>query len=238
MLFDVDDTLVDLRSAMRSAFRELASAHLRRERVVWEPAAWEAAESSFCEDAGQQYARYLAGELSFWGQRVARVRDAYRAAGSAVPDAEGLIAWEDEYERVVRQRWRPFDDVPEALARLRSAGVAVAAVTNNVASYQREKLSIAGLEGFDVVVGTDTVGAVKPAPEIFLEGARRLGLDAQQCAYVGDDPWADGVGAQDAGLESVLVDRRGTVEAPDGVTKVATVEAAVDFVLKAPARVE
>ncbi|GAA1170439.1 HAD-IA family hydrolase [Nesterenkonia xinjiangensis] len=238
VLFDVDDTLVDLEGAMRATFRELASAHLLREGVVWEDSAWEAAESSFCGDAGQQYARYLAGELSFLEQRIARVRDAYRAAGAPVPDPQSLLHWEDGYEQAVRRRWRPFSDVPEALARLRSAGVAVGAVTNNVAAYQRAKLGIAGLGGFDVVVGTDTVGEVKPAPAIFHEGARQLDLAPASCAYVGDNPVVDGVGARDAGLESVLVDRKGIVESPEGVTKVATVEAAVDFVLGAPARVE
>lgn len=238
VLFDVDDTLVDLQSAMRATFRELASAHLLREGIVWDDAGWEAALSSFSGDAGQQYARYLAGELSFLEQRIARVRDAYRAAGAAVPDPQSLLPWEDEYEQAVRRRWRPFGDVPEALTRLRTAGVAVGAVTNNEARYQREKLRIAGLEGIEVVVGTDTVGEAKPAPGIFHEGARQLGLTPAECVYVGDNPLVDGAGARDAGLGSVLVDRSRSVEAPEGVTKVATLEAAVDFVLGAPARVE
>ncbi|GAA3055627.1 MULTISPECIES: HAD family hydrolase [Actinomycetes] len=238
VLFDVDDTLVDLESAMRAAFRDLASVHCLQEGTVWEDAAWEAALGTFCEDAGGQYARYLAGDLSFLEQRIARVRDAYRAAGAPVPDPQSLLRWEDEYEQVVRRRWRPFDDVPHALDRLRHAGVAVGAVTNNVADYQREKLRIAGLESIEVVVGTDTVGAVKPDAAIFHEGARQLGLAPEQCAYVGDNPVVDGAGAREAGLVSVLVDRRDLVDAPAGVTKVSTLEAAVDFVLGAPARVE
>jgi 2-phosphoglycolate phosphatase len=44
-----------------------------------------------------------------------------------------------------------------------------------------------GLTGFlDVVIATDDAPLKKPAPDPLLEGARRLGVPAHRCIYVGD----------------------------------------------------
>ena len=45
----------------------------------------------------------------------------------------------------------------------------------------------------------------KPAADFFLQGARDLGLPPEQVAMVGDDPEADVLGAQEAGLSGIFV---------------------------------
>lgn len=239
VLFDVDDTLIDLGSAMRATFVELSAGLL----AALDGAARRRAAEVFVRDAERRYHAYLAGELSFVEQRLARVRDACAAVG-VVLAAHGPAAatlgeiWGEQYEDAMRRRWRPFDDVHSGLDALEAAGISVAAVTNNVAEYQMDKLRTAGLARVRQVVGIDAVGAAKPDPAIFREGARRLGLLPEQCAYVGDDPAADGIGARDAGMLSVLVDRHGRHAEIDGVTKVNSLRAALDFVDSTRSRVE
>ncbi|GAA3285720.1 HAD family hydrolase [Nesterenkonia halobia] len=239
VLFDVDDTLVDLGTAMRATVVELAA----QLPAALDLEARRRAAELFAQDGRRRYHAYLAGELSFVEQRVARMRDACAALGVPLPDrgapAEALAElWGEPYEQAMRRRWGPFDDVHPSLDALEAAGFAVGAVTNNVAAYQTEKLRTAGLERIADVVGIDAVGVVKPDPAIFHEGARRLGLAPEQCVYIGDDPAADGIGARDAGMLSVLVDRAGRHAEIEGVTKVNSLRAALDFVHRAGGRVE
>lgn len=239
VLFDVDDTLVDLGSAMRATVVELAA----QLPAALDLEARRRAAELFAQDGRRRYHAYLAGELSFVEQRVARMRDACAALGVPLPDrgasAEALAElWGEPYEQAMRRRWGPFDDVHPSLDALEAAGFAVGAVTNNVAAYQTEKLRTAGLERIADVVGIDAVGVVKPDPAIFHEGARRLGLVPEQCVYIGDDPAADGIGARDARMLSVLVDRAGRHAEIEGVTKVKSLRAALDFVHRAGGRVE
>ena len=104
---------------------------------------------------------------------------------------------------------RAFDDVTPILDALDSAGIPYGAVSNNVHDYQRVKLDAAGLERIRVLVGTDTVGAAKPDPAIYLEGVRRLGTGAGETLYVGDNRLLDADGSTAAGLLGVWLNRGG-----------------------------
>lgn len=217
VLFDLDDTLIDLRSAQLPAFAETVRAQWPEAPAEGSASFREAAEH-FAADRGGHYPRYLSGELDFPGQRLARARDALGLLGApedqAEPDA-GL--WTDGYEARVRSHWRVFDDVVAALAGLREAGVGVGIVTNNKEAYQRGKADAIGLADVAVLVGSDTAGAPKPDPAPFLEGCRRLGLAPESVACVGDSLESDVRGAQAAGLVPVWLRRLATAPETDGV---------------------
>lgn len=57
---------------------------------------------------------------------------------------------------------------------------------------------------FDVVVGGDETARLKPDPEPLLVAADRLGVDPDDCAYVGDSPF-DILAAKAAGMHAVAV---------------------------------
>lgn len=59
---------------------------------------------------------------------------------------------------------------------------------------------------FDLVLASGEVGVRKPDPGIFYAALERLGAKAGQSAYVGDNYWADVIGARNAGLIPVLLD--------------------------------
>jgi FMN phosphatase YigB (HAD superfamily) len=50
------------------------------------------------------------------------------------------------------------------------------------------------------------VGISKPEPGIFYAALERLGATADQSLYVGDNYWADVIGARRAGVTPVLLD--------------------------------
>ncbi|MDY6055679.1 HAD family hydrolase [Micrococcus sp.] len=212
VLFDLDDTLLDLRTAQLAAF----TATVRRQ---WPQAPdvgsrrFDDAAHHFAADVAGHYQRYVAGETDFTGQRLARARDALTQLGApealAVPRPE---LWTDAYEAEVRSHWALFEDVAPTLEALRRRGVAVGIITNNVEAYQRGKADTIGLTDVRVLVGSDTAGAPKPDPAPFLEACRRLDLAPAQVACVGDSLTHDVRGAAAAGLVPVWL-RRGLPDA-------------------------
>lgn len=212
VLFDIDDTLVDLKTAMEIAVRQVSTEYLAElsERQ------WEELHSEFREDPAGYYHAYLRGELGFVEQRIARVRRAFSLSGGALPE-EQVEKWNAEYEQEAERNWLSYSDVAGALDQLDAAGIVYGAVSNNVAAYQRRKLDFAGLSRVSVLVGTDTVGVPKPDPAIFLEGVRRLGFRASETLYVGDNLLVDAVGASQAGLPALWLNREGRrAELPSG----------------------
>ncbi len=69
-----------------------------------------------------------------------------------------------------------------------------------------EKLGIADF--FDFTLAAGEVGVWKPRPEIFLAALERAGVDAADAVYIGDNYYADIIGARDAGIDAILVDWR------------------------------
>lgn len=91
------------------------------------------------------------------------------------------------------------------LAAADSLGLRKAVATSTGHERALEKLTISGLEGrFEVVVGGDEVALGKPAPDIFLLAAERLGLPPQEClAFDDSDPGV--LAAHAAGMRVVII---------------------------------
>ncbi len=92
------------------------------------------------------------------------------------------------------------------------------AVTNGNANLER--IGIRHLF-HDVVTAVD-VGAAKPARLIFLEAVNRAGVGVEETLHVGDHPEIDIVGAKEAGLRTVWINRHGDgwpehVSPPDAI---------------------
>ncbi|GAA4364686.1 HAD family hydrolase [Paeniglutamicibacter cryotolerans] len=203
VLFDIDDTLVDLRSAALAGFHRQTATDFAGVRAQDR----NAAADDYARDGGGHYERYMAGELSFIGQRIERIHRAYAMVGVPSPEAAGLETWSSDYEKAIRASWAPFDDVHACLDELDALGIPYGAVSNNVEEYQRGKLKAAGLERITVLVGSDTAGAPKPDPRPFLAGAALLGTAPSETLYVGDNPINDVQGAKAAGLPALLLER-------------------------------
>ena len=124
-------------------------------------------------------------------------------------------------------RFRPYPEVPDALARLRARGARLAVVSNWDVSLH-DVLERTGLRSLvDAVVISAELGAAKPDPAIFRAALARLGAAPGDALHVGDSVEHDVAGARAAGIEAVLVARDGA-EAPDGVRAVASLDELLD----------
>jgi putative hydrolase of the HAD superfamily len=99
--------------------------------------------------------------------------------------------------------------VPEALMRLRAAGLRLVVVSNADGTVE-EGLTRAGLRArLDVIVDSFLVGAEKPDPRIFTHALAQAGTIAARAVHVGDLYAVDVLGARAAGIEGVLLDPYG-----------------------------
>jgi putative hydrolase of the HAD superfamily len=75
--------------------------------------------------------------------------------------------------------------------------------------WRRELQRLQLVDAVDVTVFCGDVGWRKPARIIFERATQLLGVSADRCCFVGDDPRWDAEGAANAGMRSILLDRDG-----------------------------
>ncbi|HSZ72056.1 MAG TPA: YjjG family noncanonical pyrimidine nucleotidase [Cytophagaceae bacterium] len=81
-------------------------------------------------------------------------------------------------------------------------------LTNGFRETQRTKLRSAGIEHyFQQVIHSDESGFMKPDKRMFDYALHVAGITAHQCLMIGDDLYADVLGAKNAGIDHVFVNR-------------------------------
>ncbi len=101
-----------------------------------------------------------------------------------------------------------YPDVMETIDALREKGVRVGILTNGFKYDYIEILKMLGLSNFfDIVMGPDSCGYGKPDKRIFQYALDELDLEPNEVIYVGNDYEKDYVGAGEAGMVSLLIDR-------------------------------
>jgi phosphoglycolate phosphatase len=107
------------------------------------------------------------------------------------------------YERCMFGQTRVFPGVAELLDHLRKRELPWGVVTNKAARFTEPLVrSIDLFASAAVVISGDTTPHAKPHPEPLLEAARRIGVSASECIYVGDDQ-RDIVAGRAAGMRTV-----------------------------------
>ncbi|WP_433172928.1 HAD family hydrolase [Actinoallomurus sp. CA-150999] len=205
VLFDLDGTLVDHRSAVLTAISELIRPYtdtaLPADRLVRQ---WWTLERHHMDE-------YLAGRCSFTEQRRRRLRSFLPLLGEPVSDDAALDAWfAEHYQSAYEAAWRLYPDVLPCLANLHALPAAPrkAVLTNGDRHQQRAKLERFGLiDSFDAVLTSDELNVAKPDPTCFTTACRLLGSLPHDTIYVGDWLEGDAIAASRAGLSGIWIDR-------------------------------
>ena len=213
--FDLDDTLIDSAPAWRAgldaAFTRL---HERRPELSREAiqATWQGASRALGE-------RLDAGALTVAQVRERRWRDALATLGIA----DHMLA--AELEATLAETFigglRLHDDAAGALDWLRGRALAggsrrphhLGIITNGAAdaaldSQYTKALRTGLLDRVDSFLASDAAGYRKPDPRIFARALERAGVAPHEALYIGDSIDNDVVGANRAGMVSVLLWRR------------------------------
>lgn len=112
-----------------------------------------------------------------------------------------------------RTYWRTFLDTMqlregsvEFLQEARRNGSQIVIVTNLTAQIQLKKLIQLKIERLiDFLVTSEEAGQEKPAPAIFQLALEKVGLQAHEACYVGDDELADIEGANNLGIKAYYI---------------------------------
>ncbi len=146
-------------------------------------------------------------EDAFW---VTYSRRHLVALGAAAARAEELAPRIQAY---MSANHRPQAHVPdqllEALQTLKSGGFILGVLSNRTKPFASE-LDELGLSPYlDFSIAAGEVNLWKPDPGVFAHALERAGTAPGESVYVGDNYFADVVGARRAGLKPVLFDPRG-----------------------------
>jgi 2-haloacid dehalogenase len=103
----------------------------------------------------------------------------------------------------------PFPDVPEALTRLKAAGLTTAVLSNGTHAMLEAAVNSAGLGGLiDAIYSVDAVGVFKPHPNVYRLATTGLGLPADAIAFQSANAW-DAYAASAFGMRVVWCNRYG-----------------------------
>lgn len=213
VLFDLDDTLFAHRAAVARGIVRYAttlSAPYDAQDSDELVAVWHDLEE-------EHYHRYLAGQLDFEGQRQARARAFAAHHGVTLSPAEAS-AWFASYFEHYVAAWSLHDDALPCLDELETAlpGVRFGLITNGDLAFQRRKVESVGLDRrIPTLVASGEVGVAKPDAAIFHHACALFGVQPAQAAYVGDRLRTDAIGAAQAGLTGVWLNRRSETPSPE-----------------------
>ncbi len=144
-----------------------------------------------------QIGTYVEGEEEGWYLRLCERTT--RSPERAVYEAERRRLFEELVPR------EPMRGIRELLAELDSAGVPLAIASTAPARWvvtAAERIGVRAL--FRAIVTGDEVARRKPAPDVYLEAARRLGVDPSKTIAIEDS--APGIAsARAAGMQTVVI---------------------------------
>jgi len=150
-------------------------------------------------------------------------RDAFDAMGLRAQDwiIEKLVGIWNKNKLLAQ----PYPETIETLEMLKKKGVKIAIVSNT------PKLSVDGVlekfgfdKLFDAVCFSYDAGYLKTDPELFEIALEKLGVAKEDAVMVGDSLETDIVGAENAGVTAVLIDRKGTREYKNKIQSLVEIE--------------
>lgn len=208
ILFDLDGTLRDNQPTGHEAFWQHAESlgvisdiESRRNSQRWAFKYW--AESDLLLGDIEMFGE-TRGNPAFWENYALR----YLEAMGCKPETAQELG--PKISAYMHDHYQPEDvilpGVIPALESLKVAGTKLGVVTNRtdpVGGYL-EEIGLCAYFAFSLAGGE--VEARKPYPQIFEAALERIGSAPEETIYVGDNYYADVVGARNAGLHPILVD--------------------------------
>ena len=205
VVFDLDSTLTDTHR-----YPIQASMWLLRESGIQS------------EEIASHYLRSLVARYRMAIQSIAE-GSAYRPPFDIVKEAMGMSLEDIDYDNnplLVEEATRIFKQlhvelstvypgVEPVLSRMRRRGIRMGVLSNSFEGHADVILRKLGIgEYFDAVVDCGLVRAYKPMPQPFEKTLELLGVEARDALCVGDEYYADIVGANLVGMATIWINSR------------------------------
>lgn len=218
IVFDLDDTLRYNDPHAHDFFCDFADtlggpfdAEKRRNAQLWEHQYWASS-----QDLLSDIETHTEGTEAFW---LNYSRRHLAALGFQHADAERLAPLAEAHMRDV---YKPVSRVrPQtitSLGELRNSGYLLGVITNRSKPIYGEMHEI-GLDlHFDFYLTGSQLGAYKPRKEVFDNLVAFTGHSKDELLYIGDNYFADVLGARNAGVEAALLNWNGLYRDVDCAT--------------------
>jgi len=120
-----------------------------------------------------------------------------------------------ELVKIVQSKWDQFTDntlypeVRDVLAELKTRGLKIGLASNAYEEEINACMRQAGLgsAAFDIIVGVDAIGKMKPHPDVFKYTLHKLNVQPEEAIFIGDSVEVDYEGAKNVGMYALLIDR-------------------------------
>lgn len=206
VLFDLDGTLRHSVPTFHEAYLGFAfqlgardSKQNRRNAYRWLHYYW-AQSPELLHDLEQ----YVGLDEAFWNNHA---RQYLLALGCPPQQAEELAP---RLSQSMEAGYQPDDmlaeGVIELLSTLKDAGFRLGVVSNRTHPYEEQLANLGLLPFFEIALAAGSVNAWKPDPAIFQHALELMQAKPEQAVYVGDNYFADVIGARRAGMASILID--------------------------------
>ncbi len=148
-------------------------------------------------------------ERQFWRQLVKNVFDPH---GGLENFDRYFATVFDAFKK--KECWSIFDDVTKSniLPDLKDAGVTLGVISNWDSRLPATLKNMGLAQYFDFILPSATIGSAKPDGKIFQEALRLAEVEAEDACHIGDEIRTDVQGARDAGIDSILIDRKDKFE--------------------------
>jgi putative hydrolase of the HAD superfamily len=164
--------------------------------VVWQELACSA------EPGHDRFSAHPEGERGWWQgllNRMCELRDA--------PPPSRFAAAELYHRFGTAEAYAVYPEVPEALARLREAGIRLGVISNWDHRLPGVIAALGLASFFDALVYSSKAGVEKPDGRIFRQAASELGAELNAVLHVGDGRLEDVEGAVAAGMQALHLTR-------------------------------
>ena len=130
--------------------------------------------------------------------------------------------------RQAKSKMTLFDDVMPSLTDLKGRGMILGLISNIDRDINLLVTELRLQKLIQVAVTSREIGFNKPHPEIFQAALKRAGVQASEAIFVGDQYRIDVIGANQAGMKGVLLDRNGYYEEITGSSRIRSLNQVVD----------
>ncbi len=201
IVFDIDGTLLDHEHALSKSFFSLYS--LMKNRIPHVSfneffTTWKMKTDHYINE-------YLDGRISFEQQRILRVQKVFEKWDCHFSIEKPMDVFK-QYLFNYEQNWILYDDVVPCLTMLKNQPLGI--ISDGDGEQQRERLAYTEIISFfSSIIISGEVGLREPAPEIFKKSVKELNLSLDEILYIGDQLEKDVLGAINAGVQGVWIDR-------------------------------
>lgn len=207
VFFDLDGTLRHDRPSSHEVFFDFAVqlgapdlSPQRTQAQRWAHAYW----ANVNQLVEQDMAQYNRLTPEFWQNYARRFLLAY---GCPEPQAETIAP---QVHALMAEHHTPTNtlapDAHATLTALRARGYTLGLITNRSRPCQEELETLGIAHYFNLILTAGEVNSYKPDPAIFEHALTRTDIAPEAALYIGDNYYADVVGAERAGLTPILID--------------------------------